>query len=203
MRRFISFFIVLALLCAAFASVFANGIPNTPALILSKGILSESDMTAIISANNKLIDGELAGEIAALYRREAAAEGVNHDIAFSQMCFETDFLSFKSAKSAVSIDSNNFGGIGAKDVRFSSIEEGIRAHIQHLKAYATKTPPVKAIVDPRYYNVRLGSSPRLSGLSGKWHLDKTYGEKIAGVLDGIYTLAFGSRENGASLSQAR
>jgi N-acetylmuramoyl-L-alanine amidase len=69
---------------------------------------------------------------------------------------------------------NNFAGIGATggDVRgasFSTPEEGVLAHLQHLYAYATTNPlPTQySLVDPRFHLVQRGSAPTWTALNGK------------------------------------
>jgi hypothetical protein len=89
---------------------------------------------------------------------------------------------------------NNFGGLGALNLstpgeRFSTIGTGVRAQIQHLKAYGSTTPLRQKLVDPRYYYVRYGSAPSIYDLSGKWAADTAYGEKLKDIIDRAYYLA--------------
>jgi hypothetical protein len=118
------------------------------------------------------------------YVREAGIEGVNHDIAFCQMCLETNYLRFGGD---VQRWQNNFGGIGATGGgvpgdSFKSVRVGIRAQIQHLKAYASKKRLRRGRVDPRFGRVRRGSAPYVEDLAGRWAADPDYGVKIRGVL---------------------
>jgi hypothetical protein len=80
------------------------------------------------------------------YFKEAEYEGVNVDIAIAQMLYVTDFLK-------KNMSSNNYAGLRNLPPKFSgsfsSMTTGVRAHIQHLKAYANVTPR-RQIVDPRY-----------------------------------------------------
>lgn len=122
------------------------------------------------------------------YREEGAAEGVNFDIAFAQMGIETNFLRFGST---VKPEQNNFaglGGIGTTEggATFSSARLGVRAHIQHLKAYASTEPLRQAEVDPRFRFVRRGIAPLLDQLSGRWTADTQYGTKILNVVRQMY-----------------
>ena len=71
------------------------------------------------------------------------AEGVRGDIAFAQSCLETENFGFSG--SAVTLDQNNFCGMGVtsngmKGNSFDTPQLGIRAQIQHLKAYASRMP---------------------------------------------------------------
>jgi hypothetical protein len=124
---------------------------------------------------------------------EAAIEGVNHDMAFAQMCLETGFLRFGGL---VTPEMNNFCGLGSIGPgqigeRFPDPRTGVRAHIQHLKAYATDEPLKQTLVDPRYRWVRYGSAPKIQGLTGTWAADKEYGNKISSLLERLYREVFG------------
>jgi hypothetical protein len=158
-----------------------------PELILGKGLKASSTLAGFLREANPLA-GDFAGYLAGLYVEEAGAEGVNHDVAFAQMCLETGFLRFGGL---VSPDMNNFCGLGAigpgqPGDRFSSPRLGVRAHLQHLKVYATGEPLNRELVDPRYYYVVPGTAPSIKGLAGTWATDKLYGEKIRSILERLY-----------------
>ncbi|MDR3325585.1 MAG: glucosaminidase domain-containing protein [Spirochaetaceae bacterium] len=187
----ISFMLVAGLSLPCFAE--APSVPATPDMILGQGILGAREMADFLVSSNPDVDLAFAKNLAELYIREALVEDVNHDIAFSQMCLETGFLRFDKV---VTMGMNNFGGIGSVDadnrgVRFPSILTGVRAQIQHLKAYASSAPLKHALTDPRYYHVRFGSAPSIHGLAGTWSNDAAYGQKIKDLVDGIYVVAFG------------
>lgn len=125
------------------------------------------------------------------YLEEAEIEGVNHDIAFCQMCLETGFLHFGGD---VKPEQNNFGGLGTvgggvEGAHFRSPRLGVRAHIQHLKAYACQEPLVQELVDPRFRFVPRGVAPRAAHLSGRWAADLEYGKKILSILRRLYEFA--------------
>ena len=169
-------------------------IPSSPELILGRGSIDSEKLAEFLLLVNPEIEGSFAYDFARMYVEEAAAEGVNHDIAFSQMCLETGFLSFGGM---VRPDMNNFCGLGAlgpgyEGERFPSPQIGIRAQIQHLKAYATEEPPKLPLVDPRYRLVRYGSAPTIYELAGSWATDREYGKKIKNILDNLYAVAYGS-----------
>jgi hypothetical protein len=91
---------------------------------------------------------------------------------------------------------NNFCGLGSigpgqNGERFSSPRMGVRAHIQHLKGYATETPLAGELVDPRYRWIKYGSAPLIGDLAGRWASDREYGNKIAAILERLYRYAFG------------
>jgi hypothetical protein len=166
--------------------------PEAPELIMGKGKVSAETLARFLEQNNSRAEAGFVQDFSAYYIEEAAAEGVNHDVAFAQMCLETGFLKFGGL---VTPDMNNFCGLGAigpgqNGERFGDPRTGVRAHIQHLKAYATEEPLKGALVDPRYKWVRYGSAPDIYGLSGTWAADKSYGDKIAAILRRLYDFSF-------------
>jgi hypothetical protein len=169
------------------ASVIKNptGIPRR---IMGKGELNAELLASFLLEENKNADRSFTESLAALYIAEAKAEGVNHDIAFAQMCLETGFLRFGGL---VVPEMNNFCGLGATGPGktgewFPTAEIGVRAHIQHLQAYASNQPLQGNLADPRYHFVRRGSSPSIHGLAGSWAADKLYAEKIEKILQRLY-----------------
>ena len=127
-----------------------------------------------------------------VYYDEATAEGVDPALAFSQAMKETGFLKFTGQ---VKIDQFNFAGMGVTDAStngdsYQNVREGIRAHVQHLKAYAVKNPTfANPVVDKRYsswfaanrsgtapYIEWLGISENPSGFG--WATEKGYGYSI-------------------------
>jgi hypothetical protein len=166
--------------------------PAVPEYIMGKGIIPGKNMAAYLLNINPEIEKEFVENLALFYIEEAAIEGVNHDTAFAQMCLETGFLKFGNL---VTPDQNNFCGLGATGPgqpgeKFQDPRTGVRAHIQHLKAYATDVPLKQDLVDPRYFLVRLGSSPAIKGLAGTWAADRSYAEKINNILEKLYIFAF-------------
>ena len=127
------------------------------------------------------------------YISEGKAEGIRGDIAFAQSCIETGNFLFPNCN--VTLDQNNFCGMGvvADDSKGNSFETpqiGIRAQIQHLKAYASTENLVNECVDPRFKYVARGSAEYVEWLgiqenpNGKgWASAKGYGSKILRVLD--------------------
>ncbi len=167
--------------------------PSIPELILGVGLVSPFHLSAFLLSANPSADPAFVRDLSELYVREAAAEGVNHDVAFSQMCLETGFLKFGGL---VRPEMNNFCGLGAlgpekPGLHFLTPRIGVRAHIQHLKGYADAAPPALELVDPRYKWLNHGSAPTIAKLAGRWAQDPLYGEKISGILKRLYALAFG------------
>ena len=101
---------------------------------------------------------------------EASIENVRADIVIAQAIQETGYFQFGGI---VQPSDNNFAGIGATGAsgvraKFSSPRMGIRAQVQHLKAYASKDNLVKSCVDPRFKYVTRVSAVYLEDLAGKW-----------------------------------
>ena len=122
-----------------------------------------------------------------LYIEEAKAEGVRPDVAFAQMIDETGYLNFRGD---VRINQFNFAGIGATGggvggATFKDVRTGIRAQIQHLKAYASKDKLKNACVDPRYDLVTKGCAPNIEQLSGTWAANMSYGTDLINIVNAI------------------
>jgi hypothetical protein len=160
----------------------------TGRLILGRGKTRAEKLVSFFLSENRYADRAFIEELAFLYIAEAENEGINHDIAFVQMCLETGFLRFGGL---VKPEMNNFCGLGSigpeqPGISFPTAQIGIRAHIQHLKAYATELPLNEKLVDPRYHLVRRGSVPEIQGLAGTWAADRNYAEKIETILERLY-----------------
>ena len=126
-------------------------------------------------------------DIVRYYYEEAGREGIRPDIALCQALKETGFFAYGGD---VVPSQNNFCGLGTtgggvRGAAFQTPQLGVRAHIQHLLAYASKERPHTAIVDPRYTLIVEnrpdihGSVTRWTGLNGIWAVPgKTYGQDI-------------------------
>ena len=125
---------------------------------------------------------------ALIYKEEAAAENINSDIAFAQMCHETGFLRYGGL---VQPEWNNFCGLGAispeqPGCQFETPQLGVRAHIQHLQAYATTedVPLNNECVDPRYSWVhKTKYAVTLEEMAASWATDPDYAKKLNGILN--------------------
>lgn len=158
--------------------------------IMSRGYTSEVQLQLFLKNNNESALAQFP-DLPKLYREEATAEGVNYDIAFCQMCLETGFLRFGDD---IKAEQNNFAGLGTigggmEAANFNNARSGVRAHIQHLKAYASLEPLVNEVVDPRFRFVTRGVAPTIDKLSGRWSADLQYGAKITAMLKRLYESA--------------
>lgn len=165
--------------------------PKAPVILsrylLAQGQLSAEQLAAFFIQENPQEDEDHILNFAQLYIQEAAAESINSDVAFAQMCLETGFLRFGGL---VQPEFHNYCGLGAMNAEnpgciFETEQLGIRAHIQHLQAYATteETELNNELIDPRYSWVhRTKYVETIEGLAGTWATDKNYGTKIENIL---------------------
>jgi hypothetical protein len=161
------------------------------AWILGRGKLRPENLAAFLLGQNAEADAAFVRNLADCYAQEAETEGIDSDVAFAQMCIETGFLRYGGL---VTPDMNNFCGLGSlgpgiPGERFPSPQLGVRAHIQHLKAYATEKPLEGELIDPRYHLVKKGSAPTVDRLAGRWAADREYGKKIEGLLERLYAFS--------------
>jgi len=131
-----------------------------------------------------------------LYMAECGAEGVKAEVAFVQAMKETNFLRFGGD---VRIHQFNFAGLGATGggvagASFPDVKTGIRAQVQHLKAYACTDDLVKGCVDGRFNLVKRGCAPYIEWLginenpSGNgWATDPGYGYNIVTRIQNLKT----------------
>ena len=162
--------------------------------IASKPVATAEQMIAYIKSKKQNVAQSVIDMIP-LYLSEGEIEGIAGDIAFAQSCLETG--NFWFAGSNVTLDQNNFCGMGVtsgnkKGNSFETPQIGIRAQIQHLKAYANTEPLVNECVDPRFRYVKRGCAEYVEWLgmqenpSGKgWASGAGYGSKILRILKNI------------------
>jgi N-acetylmuramoyl-L-alanine amidase/Mannosyl-glycoprotein endo-beta-N-acetylglucosaminidase len=156
--------------------------------IMHQGHTTSTHLDEFLTANHPDVL-EKFPDLAAIYIEEAKAEGVNHDLAFAQMCLETRFLTFGGA---ILPEFNNFASLGDRQTewaKFANIRLGIRAHIQQLKAYASIDLLVQECVAPRFELVKRGIAPTMRQLNGRWSADAQYTIKISAVLRRLYETA--------------
>lgn len=164
-----------------------------PSLQISQpGNLSKGRMMSFLWNNNKRLDILKVEELVDLYINESAAEAINHDIAFLQMCHETGFLKFTGD---VDEGQHNYCGLGATGngvpgLSFPTMEAGVRAHVQHLKAYASTESINGDAVYERIRFVKRGIAPTLHDLTGTWATDPLYGEKIERLVSQAHNGSF-------------
>lgn len=130
-------------------------------------------------------------QFAQIFYEEATAEGVRAEVAFTQCMKETGFLKYGGD---VLPNQYNFAGIGATGAvhgaSFSNVRMGVRAQIQHLKAYGSISPLTNQCVDPRFNLVKRGSAKYVEWLGIKenpngygWATSKSYGHDIVSMVN--------------------
>lgn len=129
-------------------------------------------------------------EFCQIYYEECLAEGVKPEVAFAQSMLETGFLKFGGD---VLPNQYNFAGLGATGNgvhgnSFSSVRIGIRAHIQHLKCYASTAPLNQEKVDPRWSDSLRGKAPTVEKLQGTWAASTTYASNLLKAIERIKTV---------------
>lgn len=124
-------------------------------------------------------------ELVSYYYEEGNRTGIRPDIAFAQALKETGYFRYGGT---VIPAQNNYCGLGTTSATvqgayFATPRLGVKAHIQHLLAYASVEPPQDNIVDPRYDLVRqsYGSNTltQWKDLNGRWAVPGVgYGQSI-------------------------
>lgn len=134
---------------------------------------------------------------AQIYYEEAVQEGVRPEVAFAQTMKETGWLQYGGD---ASISQYNFAGLGTTGGgvpgnSYPDVRTGVRAQIQHLKAYATDEVLVGECVDDRYEYVNKGSAPYVEWLGQKenpegcgWATGENYGYDIVKMIDAMRKL---------------
>ncbi|MBD5536266.1 MAG: SH3 domain-containing protein [Lachnospiraceae bacterium] len=169
--------------------------------IMGNAVAAAEQMKAYLKAKNPSVAQSVL-DMVPLYLSEGKVEGVRGDIAFAQSCLETGNFTFSG--SAVTLSQNNFCGMGVtsngvKGNSFDTPQLGIRAQVQHLKAYASTEALKNACIDPRFKYVTRGCAEYVEWLGQKenpdgkgWAAGAGYGEKILTILKGILGTAGGA-----------
>ena len=177
-------------------------IVNTPTTNVAQMVQFYKN-TGKVYPTEKLKKGgaESIEKFASIYYEEATAEGVDPAVAWCQSMKETGWLQFGGQ---VKIEQFNFAGLGATDngasgADFSKYGEngvrmGVRAQIQHLKAYAVSGLTEKDLkytcVDPRFRLVNKGSAKYVEWLGthenpigAGWATGVEYGQGIIKLMN--------------------
>ncbi|WP_298030975.1 N-acetylmuramoyl-L-alanine amidase [uncultured Dysosmobacter sp.] len=162
--------------------------------IMGRAAATLEQMKSYIRAKNPAVVPSVL-DMLPLYLSEGEAEGVRGDIAFAQSCLETGNFTFSG--SAVTLGQNNFCGLGVTQrgktgLSFGTPQLGIRAQVQHLKAYASAEALANERVDPRFRYVTRGCAPYVEWLGQKenpqgkgWAAGEKYGEKMLSILKAV------------------
>jgi hypothetical protein len=159
-----------------------------PIKIEGKGSLSQTVMVQYIMQQKCIISQRNLEALIDTYIKEAGKEGINHDLAIAQMCRTTNFLRSKNI-----MQTHNYAGLAATPGwggRFRSMEQGVIAHIQHLKGYTSnvrRSELKEPLADPRWEMLDRfrGTIHTLDDLSKKWspYNARVYENRIKTIID--------------------
>ncbi len=178
--------------------------------ILGASVLTKSQLLAYSAAHKDEMSLTCSlDELVGYYLSIGAKYGVRGDIAYLQAIIETGWFRFNRPNGYhvyeggewvykngprpdgyyVVPSDNNFCGLGVTGYvsenntlcRFDTAALGVEAQIQHLYAYACKSPLPSGTskIDPRFNLVTRGCAPNWNDLGGgNWAADKEYAAKI-------------------------
>lgn len=136
-------------------------------------------------------------EFAQIVLDEAEMEDIKAEVIWAQIMHETGFLQFGGQ---VKIEQYNFAGLGATDdgaagASFERVQMGVRAQVQHMKAYANAESLVNECVDPRFHLVNRNSAEYVEILGQQenpagagWATSINYGVYLRQGIDNILAL---------------
>lgn len=172
-------------------------------LVQTEGINETECTRAIVAIKKNNPDFDI--EIAKAFFLLADEYHIDPMRAISQSILETGW--FKFAGSSVKAEQHNYCGLGATGggaagASFDTIENGVRAQLQHLYAYGCKDALPEdetTIIDPRFKYVTRGIATYWEQLAGRWAVPgfdgndaeaavkngTTYGQKIDKIYEGI------------------
>lgn len=173
--------------------------------IMGNSAVTVEQMVSYFQANNVPYPAEQLAKGGAdsietfcqIYYEECTAEGVRPEVAFVQTMKETGWLQFGGDTSA---EQFNFAGLGTTGGgvtgnSYPDVRTGIRAQIQHLKAYATEDALAQECVDDRYEYVSKGCAPYVEWLGQQenpggqgWATDENYGYYIVEMIHAMTQL---------------
>lgn len=136
--------------------------------------------------------------------------GILPEVFVAQTCCETGYFNFGGVLNAsfhntcgLKITKGGGDYVANAHMRFSSWEEGLIAHADHLALYAGAkgfpkySPDTKGYEnsncksngttkDPRHFTYLYGKSKTVEGLSGTWATNKTYAQTLLSIINRIY-----------------
>ncbi|MFN8019558.1 MAG: DUF4214 domain-containing protein [Acidimicrobiales bacterium] len=191
----------IALASTLLAAVSVSGPPAgaaTTTPVMQRARVDAADLAGWFRSKGKVAKATVSIDALATYFiEEGADEGVAGDLAFAQSIVETGYFTFSTR---VPASFNNFSGLGAVDggssaASFADARTGVRAQIQHLRAYGDPTVTTAKLhhplVDPRFTLVSpKGKAPTWEQFgNGIWATDATYASKVLAIYQQILTYA--------------
>lgn len=167
--------------------------------IMGQSTVDAEEMASHFNSQNMEYPSEALGQGGAdtidvfceIIAEEAGMENVRAEVVFEQAMLETGWLQFQGVCRA---EQYNFAGLGAtggdeEGVSFPDVRTGIRAQVQHLKAYASSEELENECVDERFGLVQRESAPYVEWLGiqenpygGGWAAGEGYGYKLRVLL---------------------
>lgn len=198
-------------ICAALCGNKAEEEHTGETAIMGSSIATAEQLKALLLYMNPQAAGY--AHLADIFLEEGEKEGVRGDGAFCQSLIETGYFKFGGD---VQPCQNNYAGLGAtggvQGLYFADERTGIRAQIQHLKAYASAEDLCQDCVDPRYKYVKKGCAHTFEQLSGKWAVPgfsgypslqaardakDSYGDHIVELIDHAAKISVATSQQGA------
>jgi len=157
---------------------------STP--IIGKSIATVDQCEAFLRTKNPN-----APHLANIYKKYCDIYGIRLECIWVQMCLETNFLRY-SDTSITTLDMHNYAGLGAIDgngrrqaLSFTTEDEGVKCHVQHLYAYCSNNPlpEEEILIDLRFKYVTRGIAPNIENLgNGNWATSTDYASKLLNLL---------------------
>ncbi|AXG94122.1 N-acetylmuramoyl-L-alanine amidase [Clostridium botulinum] len=191
--------ILLISIIVTFVPSFKVHASSTTPIMGQPQLTQEQALNYFKTRNSEKSD-QATKEFISIVWQEANLEGIRADVVFIQIMKETNFLKFTGD---VKECQNNFAGIGATGggvpgAYFKDTRTGVRAVVQHLKAYCSTEGLKNPCVDPRFTYVQRGISPYVEWLGiGEnpnypdkgWAADNNYGKSIVEMMHSAKYLA--------------
>ncbi|NFU41338.1 N-acetylmuramoyl-L-alanine amidase [Clostridium sporogenes] len=185
--------LLLISVIVTFVPLFKVHASSTTAIMGQSQLTQEQALNYFKTRNSEKSD-QATKEFISIVWQEANLEGIRADVVFVQIMKETNFLKFTGD---VKECQNNFAGIGATGggvagASFKDTRTGVRAVVQHLKAYCNTETLKNSCVDPRFTYVQRGISPYIEWLGiGEnpnypdkgWAADNNYGKSIVAMMN--------------------
>lgn len=163
----------------AVSGISSGNRPQLPEYIMLKSgqpypYLTKDAVVEYLSLNSQGVTDSDIEAIIKHYIKESKTENINHDIAIAQMCYATQLLTNKAL-----FNNNNYAGLITEGAvlngkswngKFPGSKIGVRAHIQHLKGYASTESLNEKNEDPRFHLLanRRGKGDTLHKLCAFW-----------------------------------
>ncbi|NFC75836.1 N-acetylmuramoyl-L-alanine amidase [Clostridium botulinum] len=191
--------ILLISIIVTFVPSFKVHASSTTPIMGQPQLTQEQALNYFKTRNSEKSD-QATKEFISIVWQEANLEGIRADVVFIQIMKETNFLKFTGD---VKECQNNFAGIGATGggvpgAYFKDTRTGVRAVVQHLKAYCSTEGLKNPCVDPRFTYIQRGISPYIEWLGiGEnpnypdkgWAADNNYGKSIVEMMHSAKYLA--------------